>query len=120
MTSALRSARMRQIQRFKGTATLAGVPDRQLLERFADWRGDDTGKAFAELIRRHGPLVLATCRRLLHDPNDADDAFQATFMVLARKAGSVRSPDSLGPWLYGVAVPRGAEGEVGGRASEAA
>src|SRR5262245_12099539 len=75
--------------------------DADLLRRFAHDR-DET--AFAALMRRHGPLVLGVCRRLLHDPNDADDAFQATFFVLARKAGAVGQPDRLANWLYGVAL----------------
>jgi RNA polymerase sigma factor (sigma-70 family) len=78
----------------------AGDPDRQLLERFVN--GADEG-AFQALVRRHGPLVLNVCTRVLKNQHDAEDAFQATFLVLVRKAGSVRAPELLGPWLYGVA-----------------
>src|SRR6185436_3529834 len=60
-------------------------------------------RAFAALVRRHGPMVLGVCRRVLRDPHAADDAFQATFLLLVRKARSLRRPDLLGPWLYGVA-----------------
>jgi RNA polymerase sigma factor (sigma-70 family) len=74
--------------------------DRQLLQRFAGQREE---AAFAALVQRHGPMVLGVCRRILHDPHDADDAFQATFLVLARKAGSLANPEKLANWLYGVA-----------------
>src|SRR5262245_4965880 len=81
-------------------AEVVPAPDRQLLERFV--RGGEES-AFAALVRRHGGLVLGLCRRLLRDAHAAEDAFQATFLVLARKAASIRLPDSLPSWLYGVA-----------------
>jgi RNA polymerase sigma factor (sigma-70 family) len=74
--------------------------DRHLLRRFAA-EGEEA--AFAALVLRHGPLVLSVCRRLLGDAHDAEDAFQATFLLLARQAGAIRKPDSLASWLYGVA-----------------
>src|SRR5262249_38894633 len=73
--------------------------DAPLLRAFEATRNDD---AFEELVRRHGPMVLATCRRALCNPDDADDAFQAVFLVLARKANTVRG--NLAGWLYAVSV----------------
>src|SRR5499425_505496 len=78
----------------------AGVPDGELLERFATRRDE---AAFAALVWRHGPMVLATCRRVLRHAQDAEDAFQATFLTLARKAASVRKREAVGSWLYKVA-----------------
>jgi RNA polymerase sigma factor (sigma-70 family) len=74
--------------------------DAHLLERFI--RGRDEA-AFATLMERHGPMVMGVCRRVLRDRHTADDAFQATFLVLVRKAASLRRPHLLGNWLYGVA-----------------
>ncbi|WP_435008596.1 RNA polymerase sigma factor [Tundrisphaera lichenicola] len=92
---------IRQVVRlFEGPGTAAGLGDGPLLRRFADHRD---GAAFEALVARHGSMVLATCRRMLVDPRDVEDAFQATFLVLARKAGSIRDADRLGPWLHGVA-----------------
>jgi RNA polymerase sigma factor (sigma-70 family) len=76
------------------------LSDSQLLQRFAQ-TGEEA--AFQILLQRHGPMVLGVCRRLLADANDADDAFQATFLVMIRKAGSLIVWGSLASWLYGVA-----------------
>src|SRR6266852_2144624 len=79
-----------------------GAPDEcdgQLLRRFT--AGDEA--AFATLVRRHGPMVWGVCTRALSVAQDAEDAFQATFLVLVRKARSVARPEQLSPWLYGVA-----------------
>ena len=74
--------------------------DGALLDRFV---ADGNELAFEALVARHGPMVRGVCRRLLVDPHDADDAFQATFLVLVRKASQLRDPNRLGPWLHGVA-----------------
>jgi RND family efflux transporter MFP subunit len=78
----------------------AGLSDAQLLDRFVTSRDE---AAFELLLWRHGPTVLGVCRRLLNDPNDADDAFQATFLALARKAGSIARREVVGTWLHRVA-----------------
>src|SRR5439155_22441953 len=70
------------------------------LEAFLARRG---GAGFEAVLRRHGPMVLGVCRRVLGNAHDAEDAFQATFLVLVRKAHSLRSRELLGHWLYGVA-----------------
>src|SRR5262245_54360358 len=87
---------VRALQKQRGAA----LTDGQLLERFVALR-DET--AFAELVDRHGPMVLAVCRRALGHSADAEDAFQATFLVLLRKAAALTSRPVLGDWLYGVA-----------------
>src|ERR1051326_821365 len=88
---------LRRLLRPQGGET---VTDRNLLERFVAARDE---AAFAELVGRHGVLVLSICRRLLHDSDAAEDAFQATFLVLARKATAGGWHDSIANWLYGVA-----------------
>ena len=84
-----------------GQAVPDAPPDGELVGRYARTR--DEG-AFAELLRRHGPTVYGVCRRVLRNGPDADDAFQAVFLVLARRAGTLGEPGAVGHWLYGVAV----------------
>ncbi len=99
---------LRQVGALFGGGVSAGLADDQLLERFQRRRasGDLPGAeaAFGAIVDRHGKMVLNACRRALPNVQDADDAFQATFLVLARKAGSVRvdASNSIAPWLYGV------------------
>src|SRR5262245_56067664 len=79
----------------------AAAPDAALLGAYLARRDD---AAFRALVERHGPAVLGVCRRRLRDPHAADDAFQATFLALARHAKSVRRPEALAAWLHGVAL----------------
>ena len=81
--------------------TMTGLSDGELLERFASRRDE---AAFAALVERHGPMVHRVCREVLAGHHDAQDAFQATFLVLARQAGSIRRRTSVASWLYGVAL----------------
>src|SRR5690348_16925449 len=81
-------------------ADAGSLADRELLRRFADQQDEI---AFRSLLRRHGPMVLRVCQRVLEQQEDAEDAFQAAFLVLARKAGSLTWTESIGAWLYEVA-----------------
>jgi RNA polymerase sigma factor (sigma-70 family) len=90
---------LRKLRRFVFFGA-GGQPDATLLGQFIESRDED---AFAVLMRRHGPMVLGVCQRLLPNRQDAEDAFQATFLVLVRKADAVRPREMVGNWLYGVA-----------------
>jgi RNA polymerase sigma factor (sigma-70 family) len=85
------------------SGTLGGLTDAELLEWFVARDGTTAEAAFAVLVERHGPLVLSVCRGFLRDEHAAEDAFQATFVVLVKKAASLRVHVSLGPWLHAVA-----------------
>src|ERR1700752_418141 len=91
---------LHQLERLFTPGTVAGLSQWRLLSRYVSRRDE---AAFEALVARHGPMVLGVCRQLLRDPNDVDDAFQATFLVLVRNAGTLRRRDLLGNWLYGVA-----------------
>jgi RNA polymerase sigma factor (sigma-70 family) len=91
---------LQRVRKLAAVQTARALADRELLERFTA-AGDEA--AFTVLLERHGPMVLSVCRRLLGNTHDAEDACQATFLVLARKAGSVRRTAALGGWLHRVA-----------------
>jgi RNA polymerase sigma factor (sigma-70 family) len=100
MRASYKSLAFRELDRLFRCGT-APLGDGALIGRFVSERNES---AFEELVARHGPMVLGVCRRVLRSAHDADDAFQATFLVLAQKAARLRDPDHLGPWLYGVAT----------------
>jgi RNA polymerase sigma factor (sigma-70 family) len=89
--------RMRTLEQVR---VLRGQDDCVLLEQFI---AHNSEAAFEVLVQRHGPMVLGVCRRILANNHDAEDAFQAVFLVLARRAAAIRNPDAVGPWLHGVA-----------------
>src|SRR5262249_49937220 len=91
---------LRFLRGIRSGSGAAGGSDAQLLAAFGS-RGDE--QAFAELVRRHGPMVFGVCARMLGPTPAAEDAFQAPFLVRARKARAGREPAALGNWLYGVA-----------------
>jgi RNA polymerase sigma factor (sigma-70 family) len=98
MSTAQLTPLLRYIRKLAGGSSQR--PDRQLLDDFAAHRDE---AAFAALVARHGPMVLRVCRRVLNHEQDAEDAFQATFLVLARSTGSIRKREALSGWLHGVA-----------------
>jgi RNA polymerase sigma factor (sigma-70 family) len=100
MVRPFRSGTLGLIRDLFETGTCTGLSDARLLERFVTHRDE---AAFAAMVARYGALVLNTCRAVLKDPNAADDAFQATFVLLFRKARSIRGRDALGAWLHRVA-----------------
>lgn len=99
-----RTGVIRQLQSLYDSGTIGRLSDAELLDRFSPRHGDASEVAFTTIVERHGPMVLGVCGRILRDSHRAQDAFQATFLVLARRADSLRLEGSLGPWLHGVAV----------------
>ena len=91
---------LRHLRKLAAGRDLHEWSDRQLLDDFAARREE---AAFAVLLARHGPMVLRVCRRVLRHEQDAEDAFQATFLVLAGNTTSIRKREALGSWLHGVA-----------------
>ena len=104
MASLASASVARQIGSLFEGSSVAGLSDRQLLDRFTSERGNAGEAAFAALVARHGSLVFAVCVDVLADRHDAEDAFQAVFLILAQKARSIREPELLANWLYGVAL----------------
>jgi RNA polymerase sigma factor (sigma-70 family) len=100
MTNAQAGLVLQHLRRLAGTHRADQPPDAHLLERFTAQRDE---AAFAALVQRHGPMVLNVCRSVLRHEQDAEDAFQATFLVLAQKAASLRQPEAVAGWLYEVA-----------------
>src|SRR5689334_18040514 len=91
---------LREVHRLFKHSSGSFLPDQELLRRFSQ---DHDETAFTELVRRHGALVLGVCQRVLGRAQDAEDAFQATFLLLFQKAKSVRKQESVASWLFGVA-----------------
>lgn len=91
---------LQHLYRYASTPAARRLTDAELLQRFVN---DHDQQAFTEILRRHGPLVLGVCERLLSDSWLVEDVFQATFLVLACRAGTVRCTTVLASWLYGVA-----------------
>ena len=94
---------LRDVQALFTHGAIGHLDDERLLDRFISAHAEFSELAFEALIDRHGPMVLRVCREVLRDRHDAEDAFQATFLVLARKAASIRAQTSLASWLHGVA-----------------
>jgi RNA polymerase sigma factor (sigma-70 family) len=94
---------VQNIQALFDAGAIGELTDRQLLERLKADDRDAAELAFAVLVRRHGPMVFRACCSIVRDRHEAEDAFQATFLILYRKVGSLWLRDSIGPWLYGVA-----------------
>ncbi len=103
MTMADRGIVLRELNTLFSVGTIGALSDAQLLDRVTSHRDETAELAFRALVERHGPMVLRVCRAVLRNAHDADDAFQATFLVLVRRAGSLWVNDSLGPWLHQVA-----------------
>ena len=94
---------LRQVHRLFNIGSVGTMSDAELLDRFVSHRDESAEAAFEELVSRHGPMVLRVCRSVLRDAHDAEDAFQAVFLVLANRARSIRRRGSVASWLFGVA-----------------
>ncbi len=105
-------AKSEAVPKRSGAIPDAGMSDGQLLGRFNARRDESAETAFAALVRRHGPMVLRVCGQILGDRHGAEDAFQATFLVLARRSAAIRRPELLGNWLHGVALRTAREAKM--------
>jgi RNA polymerase sigma factor (sigma-70 family) len=99
MTSML----VKRVIRHEGLSRAAELPDEDLLDQFLTGEPLDAQESFRAIVERHGPMVLGICRYVLNQDQDAEDAFQATFLVLARKATTIRNPRVLSGWLHEIA-----------------
>ncbi len=95
---------LQSVQTLFDLGTVGGLSDGELLGLFAEGRDETAELAFAALVERHGPMVLRVCRYVLRNAHDAQDAFQATFLILVRRAVVIRKRESVGSWLHGVAL----------------
>jgi hypothetical protein len=98
VTTPANSSLRRNLRTIFNEGSLAELSDGQLLEQFATRCGTEAEPAFTLLIERHGPMVFRVCRSVLRDLHAADDAFQATFLILLSEAGRVRKRESIGPF----------------------
>ena len=104
MAKASSNELFRQIRTLFALGPVGGLTDAELIEQFLGRHGAHREDAFAALVERHGPMVYGICRRMLSESADAEDAFQAVFLVLTRRAGAFRRAEGLRSWLYSVAV----------------
>ncbi len=95
---------LKEVRTLFGLGVVGGLTDGELLDQFLTSDGVAAERAFGVLVERHGPMVLHVCRHALDDPHEAEDAFQATFLVFLRRARSIRNRDSVASWLFGVAL----------------
>ena len=117
MSRQLEGSRRHDIQALLECGSCAGLSDRELLERFHEGRGPSAEMAFAVLVERLGPMVLRTCRAILRNAADAQDAFQVAFLVLSRKGRSIPPGTSAGGLVVWRRLPHVALREGGGRST---
>ena len=104
LTKNRQGAVLQTVQTLFDLGTVGGLSDGELLGLFAGGHDERAELAFTTLVERHGPMVLRVCRSILRDEHDAQDAFQATFLILVRRAPLIRKRESVGSWLHGVAL----------------